>query len=336
MKRNQPTRITRAFTLIELLVVIAIIAILAAILFPVFATVRESARQSSTMSNMHTVYLGARLFYEDEGHYPSALFGYAEIPTGLPTSYNLPPAYILVDPTAKNATPMDQATENFSTLSGGVNKGYLYREQVKDFNTFVNPLTPASHQQDGKTQLTAVTYPHGLPLLADGTTLADKQVVWSGAASGGTCPQSPDADTPRAPTTPDYFIGKPKVFYKMDSMDIGPKLMLDNNGNVVVAKDNNGNIAYELHYSPDWTKERYNPQTGCDAVVINSVNQPITTQLKYKNPPTERTILTYNTDHVAFSNSNNILILLLSGTARTMNAKQALDPNSGHTLPLGY
>jgi len=39
------------FTLIELLVVIAIIAILAAILFPVFAKVREKARQASCASN---------------------------------------------------------------------------------------------------------------------------------------------------------------------------------------------------------------------------------------------------------------------------------------------
>jgi len=41
----------KGFTLIELLVVIAIIAILAAILFPVFATAREKARQSSCASN---------------------------------------------------------------------------------------------------------------------------------------------------------------------------------------------------------------------------------------------------------------------------------------------
>ncbi|MDR3710613.1 MAG: DUF1559 domain-containing protein [Capsulimonadaceae bacterium] len=41
-----------AFTLIELLVVIAIIAILAAILFPVFATAREKARQASCASNL--------------------------------------------------------------------------------------------------------------------------------------------------------------------------------------------------------------------------------------------------------------------------------------------
>lgn len=45
-------RIRKGFTLIELLVVIAIIAILAAILFPVFASAREKARQSSCASNL--------------------------------------------------------------------------------------------------------------------------------------------------------------------------------------------------------------------------------------------------------------------------------------------
>ncbi len=53
------------FTLIELLVVIAIIAILAAILFPVFAKVREKARQTSCLSNEKQLGLSFAQYYQD-------------------------------------------------------------------------------------------------------------------------------------------------------------------------------------------------------------------------------------------------------------------------------
>ncbi|HEY3333025.1 MAG TPA: DUF1559 domain-containing protein [Capsulimonadaceae bacterium] len=63
MRRSPNVRY--AFTLIELLVVIAIIAILAAILFPVFATAREKARQSSCLSNLKQLGLAFGQYTQD-------------------------------------------------------------------------------------------------------------------------------------------------------------------------------------------------------------------------------------------------------------------------------
>jgi len=62
----------KGFTLIELLVVIAIIAILAAILFPVFAKVREKARQTACVSNLKQLGLGIMQYVQDnDENYPS-------------------------------------------------------------------------------------------------------------------------------------------------------------------------------------------------------------------------------------------------------------------------
>ena len=66
------------FTLIELLVVIAIIAILAAILFPVFAQVREKARQTACSSNEKQIGTAMMQYVQDNDEtYPG---GFKEKP----------------------------------------------------------------------------------------------------------------------------------------------------------------------------------------------------------------------------------------------------------------
>ena len=72
----------RGFTLIELLVVIAIIAILAAVLFPVFARVREAAKQAKCASNMRQLALGFRLYIDDNNGGMPILSRFVESPNG--------------------------------------------------------------------------------------------------------------------------------------------------------------------------------------------------------------------------------------------------------------
>ncbi len=70
-------RRARGFTLIELLVVIAIIAILAAILFPVFFSVREKARQGTVLDHYRQINDALAKYKQDHHQYPPVLFGYA-------------------------------------------------------------------------------------------------------------------------------------------------------------------------------------------------------------------------------------------------------------------
>lgn len=70
-----------AFSLVELLVVVAIIALLAAILFPVFASARQKARDTSCLSNMKQIGLGVQQYVQDyDGTFP-IFYAYNSIPS---------------------------------------------------------------------------------------------------------------------------------------------------------------------------------------------------------------------------------------------------------------
>jgi prepilin-type N-terminal cleavage/methylation domain-containing protein/prepilin-type processing-associated H-X9-DG protein len=70
---NRRAQWQAGFTLVELLVVIAIISILAAILFPVFAGVKEKARQATCMSNLRQLGTATNMYLQDfDETYPAA------------------------------------------------------------------------------------------------------------------------------------------------------------------------------------------------------------------------------------------------------------------------
>lgn len=72
----------RGFTMIEVLTVIAIIAILAGILFPVFATVRKNVHKATCTTNLHQIAQALKLYKDDHGVYPEALYGFFAAPAG--------------------------------------------------------------------------------------------------------------------------------------------------------------------------------------------------------------------------------------------------------------
>ncbi len=105
----------RGFTLIELLVVIAIIAILAAILFPVFASAREKARQTSCASNEKQLGLAFIQYAQDYDEIMPCYWN-----SGAPTNTTVNWAYEIypyVKATAVYACPDDLTTPANGTLA---------------------------------------------------------------------------------------------------------------------------------------------------------------------------------------------------------------------------
>ena len=200
---RRPARyVTQAFTLIELLVVIAIIAILTAILLPVFASVREGARQSTSISNMKDIQQKMEQFKLDNHRYPDVLFGYY-VPGTATTPSTMKGALGL-------AQGMGNTPNGFSYAS--LYFPGLYPAYIKDPEEFTDPNNPVNSSDASKYtgQLTT-------NIIAPCNPANDE--VLSGASTSACTPSgSGTSITPAAGSVQ----GTTRSFYLADAYDTSP------------------------------------------------------------------------------------------------------------------
>jgi len=297
----------QGFTLIELLTVIAIIAILTAILFPIAGTVREQARASDCMSKLHQLWVSANVYKQDEGDFPPALFGYAE---AVNNGQRVP-----WDPSVSTETDENGAAGK-PVHANATYLGYLYRELVKDVEVFRCPDNTNKNLQTA----VLVHYPTSSSVPAVQSTDPNAPYYWPSsyawignflAQQGCPTDQFGVVDCFYEIPANDPVLGnlhlKPRLFYAVDSYDIGPAL--DANGQWLVDPNTNAPIYYR-HYSTDWTG------------VTGAADLP--EQLKYANPPDDKTILTYCTWHQSIANSGSTPAISMGGTAKKLDLKQMI------------
>ncbi|MDR3708214.1 MAG: DUF1559 domain-containing protein [Capsulimonadaceae bacterium] len=150
-----------AFTLIELLVVIAIIAILAAILFPVFATAREKARQSSCASNEKQIALAMVQYAQD---YDEMMVPYRLSYTGI-NSYNCWTACVY--PYVKSLNVFICPSQSFQ----GSQLDYTYNEAVGSI------CSSSQGGCVGNQSITQVQYPASTVTITDAMGGSDSSVA---------------------------------------------------------------------------------------------------------------------------------------------------------------
>ena len=276
-----PTRRSaqHAFTLIELLVVIAIIAILTAILLPVFASVREGARQSTSISNMKDIQQKMEQFKLDNHRYPDVLFGYA-----YPGS------------TMKGALGAAQTAGTASAYFPG-----LYPAYIKDVEEFTDPNNDVNSSDVGK-----ITLPLPVNLIAP-CSAGNDNILRSATTTPNT-----DSACGTAAYGPGSVVPTQRYFYLADAYDSSP--VVTGTNQIGTTSLTRYQLAREgTACSPGTT----NVPVGCDpnvvAVVPNQTYQPYTHQLRWQNPPAD-TVIMATTYHV--KNADKVLVMFESGAVK--------------------
>jgi prepilin-type N-terminal cleavage/methylation domain-containing protein len=294
----------RGFTIIELLTVIAIISVLAAIIFPLAGSVREQARESDCMSNLHQLWVSAMVYKQDEGAFPPTLLGYVEVDN---------PAIPAADPNRYYIGASGQVPIAFDKALNS----YLYRQQVKDARVFRSP----NNTDPSKVSITRAHFPPKPPgWPANQAWIGDELA----AAGCPTDPNDPDGTTfdcwnevtPPLVQAGDVRYHQPKYYYSWDSYSISPRVGPD----LMPVLDSLGKLIYDVHYSTDWTGTRgFNGTTS---------TWDMSNQLKYAEPPTDKTLFAMTTWHVVAAKSHSVTAISLAGRARKVPLDQFLRWNA--------
>jgi type II secretory pathway pseudopilin PulG len=307
--------------MIELLTVIAIIAILAAVIFPIFSTVLENGRASTSMSSLHDISTKLAQYELDNHRAPDVLFGYVYC-QDKNTGRN---SHVMID-TNTVPVPMDQALgqaeSNFAASGNAADdpKNWfsgLYPTYIKDINEFKDPNNQASY-----------------------SATADPAV-------NVLCPSTDDACPAPVPNQTVFPLVKanhtdtgvtpkfPHGYYVADAFDVNPKVI----GPGQIA-DESGNEIYVPRYQYAWTAVDNSlmcpPQKSSTAPPTTQENEgrctyrsadptnPSSTlmilvddkylhQLHWQAPP-ERSYVTCSTYHV--KQSGLVLVLNNGGNVR--------------------
>ncbi len=251
--------IRQAFTLIELLVVIAIIAILTAILLPVFASVREGARQGTSISNMKDIQQKMAQFKLDNHRYPDVLFGYAD---GLGSM--------------KGALGRAQAYDTaHGTHTAALYFPGLYPAYIKDVEVFTDPNNPVNSSD-------AAQFTGQIPtnLVAPCNPTTDETLASTPATAVTT---SPCTATGATGPKPGDVVSTQRNFYIADAYDASPTVI----GTNQISNPAAYVVRYQIAREPTFVSTTTNP--NADA----AYNE----QLRWQNPPAE-TLITATTYHV--------------------------------------
>jgi prepilin-type N-terminal cleavage/methylation domain-containing protein/prepilin-type processing-associated H-X9-DG protein len=144
---SRPRFSRHGFTLIELLVVVAIISILAAILFPVFASAREKARQITCASNLDQISLAATMYVQDNNEtwpvaqheYPNGVIQYWACLRETNGTFDLSEG--LLQPYEKN-TQILKCPSWIGKAEFGDGNGYGYNWGYLGSDLYVDPASP--------------------------------------------------------------------------------------------------------------------------------------------------------------------------------------------------